>query len=333
MILPSAAGWGLLAVVTFLITGVVYLVASRPPAPSLLDPEVIAFNLEMKARREAQKKNKRGRAEILNDSPLLQRAIAVTAGLADRRGILGKIERKMRSGDLPVRPAEAIFFYVAAVVIGAPIVLLAFGLSKIGLVLLLLVLFGPILFLNLYVKRRLKKFSDQLPDMLIGLASSLRAGRSVGQAMELLSREVPDPMGRELRKIVAETKLGWPLVSTLTDAAERIGSNEFAWAVMAMKIQAEVGGNLAELLDQVADTMRERSRFKGEVKALTAEGRASALLLVFMPPALVLVMRVMNPDYIAVLFNSGTGKFILGLSVAMIVVGYFVMMKVITIEA
>ena len=139
-------------------------------------------------------------------------------------------------------------------------------------------------------------------------------------------------MGREIRKIVAESQLGWPLVATLTDAADRINSNDFAWAVMAMKIQAEVGGNLAELLDQVADTMRERTRFKGEVKALTAEGRASAIMLVAMPPLLLLVMRTMNPEYVAVLFNSGTGQFILGLSAFMIVVGYFVMIKVISID-
>jgi tight adherence protein B len=325
-------GWMLVGLLCLSAGSLVFLIIGRPPPPPLVDPVALAFGAQVKAQRTDRKK-KRSRGDSLTDSPMLKRAIEVTAGLADRRGILGRIERKMRSGDLPVRPAEAIFFYVAGIVGGIPLVLLLFGLHKLGIFLVLLVLFGPILFLNIYVKRRLRKFGDQLPDMLIGLASSLRAGRSVGQALELLSREVPDPMGREIRKIVAETKLGWPLVATLGDAAERINSNEFSWAVMAMKIQAEVGGNLAELLDQVAETMRERSRFKGEVKALTAEGRASALMLVVMPPALLLVMRTMNPEYVNILFTSGTGQFILGLSAVMIVVGYFVMMKVISIEA
>lgn len=325
-------GWVLIGVLCMAAGGAVYLIASRPPPAPLVDPVAIGFGLEVKAKK-AEGKKKRQRGDSLTDSPVLKRAIEVTADLAERRGLLGRIERKMRSGDLPIRPAEAIFFYLAAVIVGVPLVLALFGPAKLGIFAALLVVLGPIVFLNVYVKRRLKKFNEQLPDMLIGLASSLRAGRSVGQAMELLSREMPDPMGREIRKIVAETKLGWPLVATLTDASERIGSNEFSWAVMAMKIQAEVGGNLAELLDQVADTMRERTRFKGEVKALTAEGRASALMLVCMPPVVMLIMRTMNPDYINVLFTSGTGQFILGLSATMIVVGYFVMMKVISIEA
>src|SRR3546814_3051301 len=104
-----------------------------------------------------------------------------------------------------------------------------------------------------------------------------------------------DVMGRGLRKVVAEVRLGRTLHDTLSDAAERIGSEDFRWAVLAMQIQAEVGGNLAELLDQVASTMRERSRMRGEVKALTAEGRASALMLVVMVPALGLAMKVLNP--------------------------------------
>ena len=90
--------------------------------------------------------------------------------------------------------------------------------------------------------------------------------------MDALSRELADPMGRELRKVVAEARLGRSLHDALADAADRIDSPDFRWAVLAMQIQAEVGGNLAELLDQVAETMRERLRMKGEVKALTAEG-------------------------------------------------------------
>ncbi len=110
-------------------------------------------------------------------------------------------------------------------------------------------------------------------------------------------------MGRELRKVVAEVRLGRTLHEALSDAADRIGSPDFRWAVLAMQIQAEVGGNLAELLDQVASTMRERARMKGEVKALTAEGRASAMMLVIMVPGLGLVMWVMNPDYMEPLFT------------------------------
>jgi len=171
-----------------------------------------------------------------------------------------------------------------------------------------------------------------MPDALTTLAGSLRAGRSLGQAMEALSRELRDPMGRELRKVVAEVRLGRTLQEALADAADRIASDDFRWAVLAMQIQAEVGGNLAELLDQVAATMRERSRMKGEVKALTAEGRASALLLVIMVPALGLVMYMLNPEYMEPLFSTSTGHVMLGISAVMISGGYLWMNKMVKID-
>jgi tight adherence protein B len=195
-----------------------------------------------------------------------------------------------------------------------------------------LVATGPLLALRFLVGRRRKRFGGQLPDALTTLAGSLRAGRSVGQAMEALSRELGDPMGRELRKIVAEVRLGRPLQEALSDAAERIDSADFRWAVLAMQIQSEVGGNLAELLDQVAETMRERSRMRGEVKALTAEGRASAMMLVIMVPALGLVMWTMNPGYMKPLFTTGTGHVLLGISAVMIGGGYLWMNSMVKID-
>ena len=139
-------------------------------------------------------------------------------------------------------------------------------------------------------------------------------------------------MGRELRKVVAEVRLGRSLNETLDDAADRVGSEDFRWAVLAMQIQSEVGGNLAELLDQVAATMRERSRMKGEVKALTAEGRASALMLVIMVPGLGLAMTVMNPEYMEPMFSTSTGRILLGVSAVMIAGGYLWMNSMVKID-
>jgi tight adherence protein B len=186
--------------------------------------------------------------------------------------------------------------------------------------------------LKFIVKRRRKRFAAQLPDALTTLAGSLRAGRSVGQAMDALSRELGDPMGRELRKVVAETRLGRSLHDALADAAKRIDSPDFRWAVLAMQIQAEVGGNLAELLDQVAATMRERLRMKGEVRALTAEGRASAMMLVILVPGLGLVMAAVNREYMAPLVTTTPGQIMLGVSTVMIVGGYFWMNSMIKID-
>lgn len=270
--------------------------------------------------------------DALDASPALRRAVELTADLASRKGALGSVERLLRAADVPVRPAEMILAHASGAVALPAFVLL--GTQSLGNALLAFAaaLFGPPFMLKTYVKRRRRKFSDQLPDALITLAGSLRAGRSLGQAMEALAREAPDPMGRELRKVVAEVRLGRPLHDSLADAAERIDSPDFKWAVLAMQIQAEVGGNLAELLDQVANTMRERTRMRGEVKALTAEGRASALMLVVMVPGLGAVMAVMNWEYMEPMFTTGIGQVMLGICAVMISGGYFWMSRMVKIE-
>jgi tight adherence protein B len=122
------------------------------------------------------------------------------------------------------------------------------------------------------------------------------------------------------------------MTEALDDAVERVGSPDFRWAVLAIQIQAEVGGNLAELLGRVAETMRARSRLRGEVRALTAEGRASAGMLVVLPPALGAVMYVVNPDYMRPMFTRTGGHIMLGISLVMIVVGFLWMKKVVTID-
>lgn len=265
-------------------------------------------------------------------SPILRRAVEVTANLAERKGALGSLERQLRAADVPVRPAELMLAHLVATLL-LPVATLLLTRSPVKALLVLLAVGpgGP-LTIRFLVARRRKRFGLQLPDALTALSGSLRAGRSIGQAMEAISREAPDPIGRELRKVVAEVRLGRALHETLADAAERVGSPDFKWAVLAMQIQAEVGGNLAELLDQVAATMRERSRMRLEVKALTAEGRASAMLLVVMVPALGGVMALMNPAYMAPLFNTSTGQVMLGISTVMIVGGYAWMNSMVKID-
>lgn len=270
--------------------------------------------------------------EALAASPALRRAVEVTANLADRKGALGSVERSLRAADVPVRPAELILAHAVGSVVLPITVFLLTRSAPHAIAAAVLALFGPPTALKVVTSRRRKKFDRQLPDALTTLSGALRAGRSLGQAMEALSREMGDPMGRELRKVVAEVRLGRTLHDTLTDAADRIGSVDFGWAVLAMQIQAEVGGNLAELLDGVASTMRERSRMRGEVKALTAEGRASAMMLVIMVPALGGVMAMMNPEYMEPLFTTSTGRILLGISTVMIGGGYFWMNSMVKID-
>ena len=141
----------------------------------------------------------------------------------------------------------------------------------------------PPAFLNFLASRRKKKFTAQLPDTLQLLSGTLRAGYSMMQGVEAVSQEIDDPMGRELRRVVTEARLGRPLEESLDSSAERMASADFAWAVMAIRIQREVGGNLSELLMTVADTMTQRERLRRDISALTAEGRISAIVLAILP--------------------------------------------------
>jgi len=152
------------------------------------------------------------------------------------------------------------------------------------------------------------------------------------QGVEAVSHEVDGPMGQELRRVVTEAQLGRPMEEALSASAERMQSLDFAWAVMAVGIQREVGGNLSEILLTVSDTMVARNRLRGEVKALTAEGKVSAVVLGLLPLGLGMVMFVINPDYMGLLFEDMLGKIMLGLGILGMAVGFLWMKKIITIE-
>jgi tight adherence protein B len=181
-------------------------------------------------------------------------------------------------------------------------------------------------------RQRQRKFTAQLPDMLNLLSGALRAGFSLMQAVDAVSQEIEDPMGKEMRRVVTEARLGRELEEALEDTAVRTGSADFAWAVMAIRIQREVGGNLAELLMTVAETMVQRERLRREVKSLTAEGRISAIVLGLLPPALAVVMYVLNPHYMTPLFTELSGQIALGLAIVMMIIGFLWMRQVIQID-
>lgn len=264
--------------------------------------------------------------------PIIKRAVDFTGDMADKRGITDKLEARLERANLPLRAAEAIFFLL---VVAAILTLLTFVLTRNPLVALaaaVLTIVMPQALLNLRIRRRQKAFVNQLPDMLTLLAGTLRAGYSIGQGFESVSTEIAEPMGRELRRVVTESRLGRSLEEALEAVAERMDSDDFGWAVMAIKIQREVGGNLAELLLTVADTMTQRERLRRDVSTLTAEGRMSAIIIGLLPPGLCVVMWIMNPSYIKELFTPGIGYMLLGVAVLMMGIGFAWMKKTITIE-
>jgi tight adherence protein B len=266
------------------------------------------------------------------ESAIVQRAVAATARFAEQGGILTRIESMLEQADLPLRAAEAFFFYLAAVVVltglAGAVTRSLFGTAAVFIIVALL----PWVVLQIMSGQRRRKFMSQLPDMLQLLAGSLRAGYSLMQGVDTVAQEVDDPMGRELRRVLAEARLGRVLEDSLEDMAARLGSADFEWAVMAIRIQREVGGNLAELLSTVAETMIARERLRREVRALTAEGRISALILGLLPVGLGVIMYGINPDYVKVLFNDGLGQALLIGAAVLAIIGFYWMKKTIDIE-
>ena len=265
------------------------------------------------------------------ETRLVQDMAEFTGRIAERVGLLNRVEEKLVQADLPVRPTEAIFFYGAAVfvvVIGA---LLLFGPPP-ALVLTLVAGIGPPVYLELRRNRRLRRFEIQLPDVLNLFAGSMRAGFSFAQALEAVAEEAPEPSRRELQRCFTESRLGRPIEDALEDSARRMHSVDLMWAVMAIRIQREVGGNLAELLDTVAHTMTERERLKGEILALTAEGRLSAWILGIFPPGFAIVLYMIQPDYMKVLFDNSIGVLAVIVSAVMAGIGFVWLRKLMAIE-
>ena len=268
----------------------------------------------------------------LAQTAIVKRAVEATARLAHGRGILEGLDAKLAQADLPIRAAEALFFYAAGLVtvtvvgglvgkfFGAAIAAIAFGL-------------GPPAVLNFLGARRRARFTSQLPDVLRLMASSLRSGFSLLQAADAAANQMEDPMGKELRRVLVEARLGRPLEVALDDSAKRAQSPDYDWAVMAIGIQREVGGNLAELLSTVAETMVSRERLRQEIKTLTAEGRISAIVLAVLPFVIGAAVYVLNPGYLDPLLHRTSGQIALLVAIVFGIGGFMWMRKIVDIPS
>jgi tight adherence protein B len=194
-----------------------------------------------------------------------------------------------------------------------------------------------------YVKRqqaiRIRKFDDQLGDMLNLMTNGLRAGYSTNQAMEAVSRELPTPISDEFRRVVQEMQIGIPMEKALENLLRRIPSEDLDFVVTAINVQREVGGNLAEILDTISFTIRERVRIKGEIRVMTANVRTSGGILSLIPVGLALALWFLSPEYIGEFFAENgiipqplCGLIAVAVVVGLILAGYFVMMKIADIE-
>ncbi len=254
----------------------------------------------------------------------LARAAEQAEALGDRvlrrRGAVTRVSGALEAAGMEVRPGELLM----AVAVVDVVALLA-GWALIGPFMgLVLAVAVPLLVrvgLDIKAGRRRKRFSDQLSDTLQILSGSLRAGHGLAQGIDTVGREAESPTAEEFRRLTIETRLGRDFIEALAALAERIGSEDFQWVAQAIEIQRDVGGDLAEVLDTVAGTIRDRTRIRRQVSALSAEGRMSAWVLMILPFGLGAMMAVTNPDYVSPLFGSSTGYKLLAVAAGLLVVG------------
>jgi len=193
--------------------------------------------------------------------------------------------------------------------------------------------FLPRFLIGIAQRRRLKAFNDQLGDFLNLMVNGLRAGYSPTQAMEAVAAELPPPLSTEVGRVVQEMQIGLTMEQALANMLRRVKSDDLDLIVTAMNVQREVGGNLAEILDTISHTIRERVRIKGEISVLTAQGRITMYVIVGLPIAITGFLYLINPEYISRLFTSGfCGWAMVVCSGLSITAGYFIIRKIVNIE-
>jgi tight adherence protein B len=269
----------------------------------------------------------------LGDSVVARSAVDFAGRVVSQGDFESRVARKLEAGGVPLKPAEWLLLHVGASVGLALLFFLLGGAdvvaALIGLLIGALVPFG---YLVVKEARRTSAFLAQLPDTLQLVAGSLTAGYSLPQSLDSVVREGSQPMSTEFGRALVESRLGVPIEDCLDGIAERMDSKDFAWVVMAIRIQREVGGNLAELLTTVSGTLRERERLRRQVQVLSAEGRLSAYILGGLPPLFGLYLVLVRRSYISPLFNDPIGVFLLITMGVLMVVGAFWLRKVVTVE-
>lgn len=252
--------------------------------------------------------------------------IAEVGGLSDR------LEAKLEQAGVPMKAGEFVALTAVCAIAGG--VFGAFLLRNIVFILVIAAIASliPYAWLSRSRTKRQKKMSDQLADVLSILASSLRAGHSFLQSLDQVASEISEPSAAEFHRVVSEIRLGRSIDEAMVAMADRIGSEDMRWAVMAVNIQREVGGNLAEVLDIVANTVRERAYIHRQVRVLSAEGRISVAILTALPFGIFTYLVIVNPEYVNPLFTNILGQIMLVVGGTLMGLGILVMRKIVKID-
>jgi tight adherence protein B len=271
-------------------------------------------------------------ATISTESSLARAALNVSSRLIRSTGEELDIAERLDRAGMHIRPNEWLLLRAVACVVGGAVCILPFG-PLIGIPIGALLGFGgTAIYRRVRTERRYQSFADQLPDALQLVIGSLRAGFSLPQAVDAMLREASDPISTEFSRALAETRLGADLEDALERLAVRMHNKDLAWTVVAIRIQRDVGGNLAEVLTTNVATMRERESLRRHVRALSAEGRLSAYLLTPLPVLAMLLMLIIRRAYVLPMFTTLTGLLLTVLALLLVAGGSFWMWRLVKVE-
>ncbi|WP_237715204.1 type II secretion system F family protein [Arthrobacter sp. TB 23] len=277
----------------------------------------------------------RSRTSAAPASTQLTQLASLTTRMIDRllkrRNLMAGMAGRLEDAGLKIRPADFIVLTGVGALLAACVGLILSG-SLIAMIFAVAVPLIAKVTLGFLISRRRKQFADQLDDTLQLLAGGLRAGHSLLRAIDAVSADSEEPTAEEFTRIINETRLGRDLGEALDDASLRMQSEDFSWVAQAIAIHREVGGNLATVLDQVGQTIRERNQIRRQVVALAAEGKLSALILMGLPFVLGGVLLLISPGYMDPLLQHPIGFILMGASVILLIVGAIWLKKVISIK-
>jgi Flp pilus assembly protein TadB/Mg-chelatase subunit ChlD len=260
------------------------------------------------------------------------RLTAVADRVASKPARRQKLLVRLSRADAAMTPGEWIAVQALITFCAGALATLAFGSPLAGLLFAVVGFAASTGWLSIKGRRRLRAFEEHLPSALQLVASSLRSGFSLAQALDGVVREGMEPIAGELNRALGQARLGMPLEDALDGISDRMASTDFSWVVMAIRIQREVGGNLAEILFTTTGVMRDRARLRRQVKTLSAEGRLSAYILLALPILMAVYMFALRRSYIRTLYTTGLGIGLLVLAITLVVIGALCMRKIVTVE-
>ncbi|HHX44218.1 MAG TPA: secretion system protein F [Chloroflexi bacterium] len=273
----------------------------------------------------------------VSDAALAPADVAARPRLARTNRLLARLSfgprlaAALASADLPLTAAEFALIMLGLGAIGFLLAALRSG-PLVGLAVGAALAYLPLLYLNNRRNKRRRAFTEQLPDVLTLLVGALRAGHGLTQAIEMLVDQVPPPASVEFARVMRAVSLGLPVQRALADMAERVDSDDADLVVTAIAVQYEMGGNLAQTLDIISDTVRDRIRMQREVRVLTAQQRLTGYILAGLPIALAIMLNIVNPGYMKELFEPGWIRLVPAIGIVMQVAGFLIIRRIVDIE-